>query len=88
MKHIVLYSGGANSALVSQLVARDYGPDTVLLHTPTNAEHPDADRFRAAFASHIGLPTTVASCGLGQSPSGSVFPDPLFSEILRNSQTL
>jgi hypothetical protein len=63
MKHIVLYSGGASSAYTARLVAHKYPNDTILLHTPTYSEHPDADRFRDQFAEFLGLPITVQADG-------------------------
>lgn len=63
MKHIVLYSGGANSAYTAYLVNEKYHNDTILLHTPTYSEHPDADRFRRQFADYLGLPITVQADG-------------------------
>lgn len=59
MKHIVMFSGGAASSVVAEMVAKRYPNDTILLHTPTGAEHPDADRFRAQVAEYIGLPITI-----------------------------
>lgn len=59
MKHIVMFSGGAASSVVAKMVAEQYPEDTILLHTPTGAEHPDADRFREQVAQRIGLPITV-----------------------------
>lgn len=44
---------------MAEMVAKRYPNDTILLHTPTGAEHPDADRFRAQVAKYIGLPITV-----------------------------
>lgn len=64
MKHICMFSGGAASSYMSFLIARQFPHDTILLHTPAGAEHPDADRFRAEIAAYIGLPITVASCGM------------------------
>lgn len=64
MKHIVLYSGGANSSLVAYLLSRQFDKkDIILLHTPTYSEHPDADRFRNEFADFVGLPITVQADG-------------------------
>jgi hypothetical protein len=63
MKHIVLYSGGANSAYVAWLVNQKHHKNTILLHTPTYAEHPDADRFRKQFADFLKLPITIAENG-------------------------
>lgn len=59
MKHIVMFSGGAASSVVGKMVADLYPNDTILLHTPTGAEHPDADRFREQVARRIGLPITI-----------------------------
>ncbi len=59
MKHIVMFSGGAASSVVAKIVADKYPGETILLHTPTSAEHPDADRFRKQVARFIGLPITV-----------------------------
>jgi len=58
-----MFSGGAASSVVAEMVARRFPADTILLHTPTYGEHPDADRFRAQVAAHIGLPITVAADG-------------------------
>ena len=58
-KHIVMFSGGAASSVVAKMVANKYPNDTILLHTPTGAEHPDADRFREQVAKFIGLPITI-----------------------------
>jgi hypothetical protein len=64
MKHIVLFSGGAASSYVADLVAREHGKkDVILLHTPTYAEHPDADRFRKQVSDHIGIPMTIQADG-------------------------
>lgn len=63
-KQIVMFSGGANSSYLAWLVVQEYGKEnTVLLHTPTYAEHPDADRFRLQVAKYIGLPITVVEDG-------------------------
>ena len=56
-----MFSGGAGSSVVAKMVADEYPNDTILLHTPTGAEHPDADRFREQVARYIGLPITVAA---------------------------
>jgi len=63
MKHIVLYSGGANSAYTAWLVNQGHHADTILLHTPTYSEHPDADRFRKQFADLLELPITIQADG-------------------------
>lgn len=63
MKHIVLYSGGANSAYLAWLLNQEYHEDLILLHNPTYAEHPDADRFREQFADLLDLPITVQEDG-------------------------
>jgi len=63
MKHIVLYSGGANSAYTAYLLNQEYHKDIILLHTPTYSEHPDADRFRKQFADYLNLPITVQADG-------------------------
>lgn len=63
MKHICLFSGGAGSAYMSYLVAKEYPNDTILLHHQTFAEHPSADIFRKRVADYIGLPITYASDG-------------------------
>ncbi len=63
MKHIILYSGGASSAYTAYLVNQKYHENTILLHTPTYSEHPDADRFRKQFAEYINLPITVQADG-------------------------
>jgi len=63
VKHIILYSGGAASAYVAWLVNQEHHDDTILLHTPTYSEHPDADRFRKQFADFLDLPITVQADG-------------------------
>jgi 3'-phosphoadenosine 5'-phosphosulfate sulfotransferase (PAPS reductase)/FAD synthetase len=64
VKHICLFSGGAASALMSQMVADEHGAENViLLHTPTFSEHPDADRFRKQVADRIGIPITTQADG-------------------------
>lgn len=63
MKHICMFSGGAASSYMSWLVAQEHPNDTILLHTPTYSEHPDADRFREQVAKYIGLPITVQADG-------------------------
>jgi len=63
MKHICLFSGGAGSAYMSYLVAKEHSEDTILLFHQTKSEHPDADRFRKQVADKIGLPITEASDG-------------------------
>lgn len=63
MKHICLFSGGAGSAYMSYLVAKEHHADTILLHHSTFAEHPTADIFRQKVADYIGLPITYANDG-------------------------
>jgi diphthamide synthase (EF-2-diphthine--ammonia ligase) len=63
MKHIILYSGGANSAFTAFIVNAEHHNDTILLHTPTYSEHLDADRFRKQFADYLNLPITVQADG-------------------------
>ena len=64
MKQIVMFSGGASSSYLAYLVAKEYGKkNTILLHTPTYAEDPDADRFRKEVADFIGLPITIQEDG-------------------------
>jgi hypothetical protein len=59
-----MFSGGAASAVVGKIVTETFGKqDTILLHTPTFSEHPDADRFREDIAAYIGVPITVAADG-------------------------
>lgn len=64
MKHIVQFSGGAASAYVAWLVAKEFGcDDTILLFHDTKTEHPDAYRFRKQISEFIGIPITEASDG-------------------------
>ena len=64
MKHIVMFSGGAASAYLAKLVVDERGADnTVLLHTPVYAEHPDADRFRKEVSEFIGVEITEQADG-------------------------
>jgi hypothetical protein len=64
MKHIILFSGGANSSYVAWLVAqKQKKEDIILLHTPTYSEHPDADRFRNQVSKFLDIPITVQADG-------------------------
>lgn len=64
MKHIVMFSGGASSSYLAYLVVKKFGKEnTILLHTPTYAEDPDADRFREDVANFLGLEITVEEDG-------------------------
>lgn len=64
MKHVVLFSGGANSSYVAWLVSQKYKrEDIILLHTPTYSEHPDADRFRQQVSDYLKIPITVQADG-------------------------
>lgn len=64
MKHIVLFSGGANSSFVAYLVRlKQKKEDIILLHTPTYSEHPDADRFRKQISEFLEIPITVQADG-------------------------
>jgi hypothetical protein len=64
MKHVVMFSGGAASAVTAWIVAGQVGKkNMILLHTPTFSEHPDADRFREQVAAHIGVPVTIMADG-------------------------
>lgn len=64
MKHIVLFSGGSSSSYVAKLVIDKYGKEnTILLHTPTYAEHPTADIFRQQVAEYLGMTITIQEDG-------------------------
>lgn len=63
MLHIVQFSGGAASAYVGWLVAKEHPDNTILLFHDTKTEHEDADRFRRQVAEYIGLPITEVSDG-------------------------
>jgi len=63
-KQIVMFSGGASSSYLAKLVIDEYGKEnTILLHTPTGAESPDADRFRKQVAEYLGMKITEQSLG-------------------------
>lgn len=63
-KQIVMFSGGASSAYLAKLVIDEYGKEnTILLHTPTGEESPDADRFRKQVAEYLGMEITEESLG-------------------------
>lgn len=63
-KHIVMFSGGASSSYLAKLVIDEVGKEnTVLLHTPTYAESPDADRFRKQVSEYLGMEITVEELG-------------------------
>ncbi|MEA3272451.1 MAG: hypothetical protein U9P90_02180 [Patescibacteria group bacterium] len=59
MKHVVLFSRGAQSAYVAVLIAKKYKKeDIILLHTPTHSEHPDADRFGKDISNFLDISIT------------------------------
>lgn len=59
-----MFSGGASSSYLAYLVVNEFGKEnTILLHTPTYAESPDADRFRKQVADFLGLPITEVAHG-------------------------
>lgn len=59
-----MFSGGASSSYLAKLVIDEYGKEnTILLHTPTYAESPDADRFRNEVAKYLGMEITVQADG-------------------------
>lgn len=59
-----MFSGGASSSYLAYLVVKEYGREnTILLHTPTYAEDPDADRFRKEVAEYLGMEITVEEDG-------------------------
>lgn len=63
-KQIVMFSGGASSSYLAKLVIDEYGKEnTILLHTPTYAESPDADRFRKQVAKYLGMEITEHAHG-------------------------
>ena len=63
-KQIVMFSGGASSSYLAKLVKDEYGKEnTILLHTPTYAESPDSDRFRAEVAEYLGMEITIQELG-------------------------
>lgn len=65
MKHIVLYSNGAQSAYTAYLVAKKYGTQNlVLLYNLTGSEHPDSKRFAQDVSELIGVEITEISCGM------------------------
>jgi hypothetical protein len=63
MRHIVAFSGGAASAVVASIVAKEHPGETVLLYHSTKTEPADNDRFRAEVADYIGRPITEDSDG-------------------------
>ena len=64
LKHIVMFSGGASSSVMAEMVVKEHGREnTVLLFTPTYAEHKDADRFRHQVANRLEMPITVVADG-------------------------
>lgn len=59
-----MFSGGASSSYLAYLVIKEYGKEnTILLHTPTYAEDPDADRFRNEVAKYLGMQISVEEDG-------------------------
>lgn len=63
MLHIVKFSGGAASAVVANIVAKEHPEDTILLFHDTHTEPEDNGRFRKEVSAHIGLPITEVSDG-------------------------
>ncbi|PSK80459.1 hypothetical protein CLV63_1557 [Murinocardiopsis flavida] len=64
MKHVVMFSGGITSWEVARRVAREHGPDDlVLLFADTRVEDPDLYRFTAQAAHQIGVPITRVADG-------------------------
>ena len=64
MRHVVMLSGGASSALVAVRVVERYGPaDVVLLFADTKIEDEDTYRFLGDVAQHVGVPVTVIADG-------------------------
>jgi hypothetical protein len=62
--HVVLFSGGASSAVVAEYVKKKYGKDNVILFfTETYWEDPDNYRFMEDVAEYLGLPITTRSDG-------------------------
>ena len=56
MKNVILFSGGASSAYMAKMIIEECGKQNIiLLHTPTYAESPDADRFRDQVADFLGM---------------------------------
>jgi len=65
LKHIVLFSNGAQSAYTAYLTAKKYGNENlILLYNPTGAEHPDSKRFAVDVSKLIGVSITEISCGM------------------------
>ena len=63
MLHVVKFSGGAASAVVASIVAKQNPGATVLLYHNTKTEPEDNDRFRRDVSHHLGLPITDISDG-------------------------
>lgn len=64
MKHIVLFSGGANSSFVAKMIAEKFNKkDIIFLFNDTKAEHKDSYRFRRQVSEYIGIPITEVSDG-------------------------
>lgn len=61
--HVAGFSGGASSAVMSQIVAEEHPGKTVLLFHDTLTEPADNARFRAEVAAHIGLPINESTDG-------------------------
>jgi hypothetical protein len=62
MKHIVCYSGGHSSAIVTIEVARKYGKENVILcNHECILEDADVERFEKEVANYLGLPITYVS---------------------------
>jgi hypothetical protein len=75
VKHVVMYSGGAGSALVGKMVADKYGAEnTVFLHTDTKWEDEDCYRFMKDVSEYVKVPITFKNDGRS--------PEDVFNQLL------
>lgn len=64
MKHVVMFSYGLGSWAAAKLVVRKYGAEnTLLLHTSTNYEDEDTEKWGAAAAKNVGAELIVIADG-------------------------
>ena len=63
MEHVVGFSGGAASAVVAEIVAKENPGNTTLLFHDTKTEPEDNARFRDEASKHIGVDVTDFSDG-------------------------
>jgi hypothetical protein len=63
MKHVVGFSGGIASSVVSKIVLKEHPGSTTFLYHSTHTEPPENDRFRNDVSNYLGIPILEDSDG-------------------------